>query len=753
MKDVPTRLVIFGATGDLVARKVLPAVFSLYGKNRLPAEFSLVGFARRDWDDDRFREYSADILKAKKSSGFDEFLSRLQYVRGNFEDAQSYRQLAKSAGRDIFYLATPPNYYKEIFSNLSASKLVGEGSRILVEKPFGKDLATAKELDTLLGTLFAEEQIFRIDHYLGKEMLQNILVFRFSNNLLEDSWNNKYVEKITVRFRETIGVEGRGAFYDGVGALRDVGQNHLLQMLALTTMDAPQSLTSEAIRKERLELLKKLSAPLKTFRGQYEGYSDEKGVEKSTRTETYFKILTQIGSPRWRGVPMVLESGKALHEQNKEIIVEFKHPAPCFCPPGKKHEYKNKVVFSLEPNQETLIDLWAKKPGLDLAFHKKTFGFPYESGEEEGVEAYEKLLLDAIAGDQTLFVSTEEVAAMWSFVDPVVEGWQESGEELYMYRRGSDEIVKRSFETEKKQRPQRREIGIVGLGKMGGNIARNLIDNGWRVVGSNRSPEPTRELQGEGLDGAYSLKELVEKLKIPRLIWVMVPAGKPVDDTLRELSDLMDKGDVLIDGGNSNFNDSKRHHKELRGRGIHFLDIGVSGGQEGARRGACLMIGGERELYEKLVSLFVDMSAPGGFAFFPGPGAGHFVKMVHNGIEYGMMQSVAEGFNLMRESKYNLDLMEVARVYNASSIIESRLVGWLGSGFKKYGVELEEVSGSVAHSGEGQWTVETAKKMGQEVPVIEKSFNFRVESDKRPSYTGKIVQVLRNQFGGHDISS
>lgn len=230
----------------------------------------------------------------------------------------------------------------------------------------------------------------------------------------------------------------------------------------------------------------------------------------------------------------------------------------------------------------------------------------------------------------------------------------------------------------------------------------------------------------------------------------MVP-NNAVDEVLKELVPILDKGDTVIDGGNSFYKDSIRRGDELQNRGIRFLDVGVSGGPNGARHGACMMIGGDKKRFLELQDLFIDLTLPDSFKFFGKAGAGHFVKMVHNGIEYGMMQAIAEGFEVMKKSDFNLNLQNVADLYNHGSVIESHLVGWLESGFKKYGESLEDVSGTVAHTGEGKWTVEAAKELGIETPIIEGSYNFRVNSKDKPSFTGKILSMLRNQFGGHSM--
>ncbi len=295
------------------------------------------------------------------------------------------------------------------------------------------------------------------------------------------------------------------------------------------------------------------------------------------------------------------------------------------------------------------------------------------------------------------------------------------------------------------------KIGYIGLGKMGKNMVFRLLEKGWEVVAYNRSEPAIKEVQQKGAQGAYSLNELIKKLDAPRLIWLMVP-HQAVDDVLDSLIPLLCQGDVVIDGGNSNFNETLKRAEKLKEKGIKFMDAGVSGGPSGARNGACTMVGGPKELFEKYEKLFCDISAPGAYGYMGRSGAGHFVKMVHNGIEYGMMQAIGEGFEVLKKSEFDLNLLEVAKIYNNRSVIESRLTGWLKKAYEEYGQELSGISGSVSASGEGLWTVQTAKKLGVPVPVIERALKFREESQKNPSYTGKVVSALRNQFGGHDVS-
>ncbi|MBI2552546.1 decarboxylating 6-phosphogluconate dehydrogenase [Candidatus Uhrbacteria bacterium] len=300
----------------------------------------------------------------------------------------------------------------------------------------------------------------------------------------------------------------------------------------------------------------------------------------------------------------------------------------------------------------------------------------------------------------------------------------------------------------------RKEIGLIGLGKMGAGLARNLRGQGWQVVAFNRTAQVTRAMEQEGIIGAYHLEGLVQKLKAPRVVWLMLPSGKPVDEMIFGkvgLIHLLSKGDTIVDGANSYFKDTQARYKKIAKTGIRFIDVGVSGGPGGARGGACIMVGGPKKLFKELEPLFRDLSVPEGYAHFEGLGAGHFVKMVHNGIEYGMMQALAEGFAVLKKSPYHIDLKRAAGIYNRGSVIESRLVGWLNSAFKEFGIDLKGVDGAVGYTGEGEWTVKIAKKLQVAVPILEGSFKFRVGSQKNPSYTGKLLSAMRNQFGGHAL--
>jgi 6-phosphogluconate dehydrogenase len=294
------------------------------------------------------------------------------------------------------------------------------------------------------------------------------------------------------------------------------------------------------------------------------------------------------------------------------------------------------------------------------------------------------------------------------------------------------------------------ELGYIGLGKMGSNMVARLLDKKYRVAVFDKSREAVSAMAKQGAEPAADIRSLVSSLSLPRLVWIMVPYGV-VDGILGEIVPLFSEGDTLIDGGNSPFKESVRRNAELAGKGINFLDVGVSGGPGGARNGACLMVGGKRNVYEQFRQVFRDLSVDDGFGYMGASGSGHFVKMIHNGIEYGMMQAIAEGFSLLKASPFALQLKETANVYNHGSVIESRLIGWLERAFQEYGENLDDISGAVSQSGEGQWTVAEARGMGIPVPIIEGSVNFRIQSEKNPTYTGQILSALRNQFGGHPV--
>ena len=462
MSQKPLTIVIFGATGDLFQQKLAGALFDLHQKKMLPEKTEIVGFSRKPFSHDQFRAFIQNALATRADGKViepEEFVSRALYQQGDLGDKKSYELLGGLlAERDrlngacsdkLFHLAVPPNLYETVFTRLSASGLAipcapglsdekKEWRGVLVEKPFGNNEKEAARLDRLLGKLFEEEQIFRIDHYLAKETMQNIISFRFSNGLFESLWSKSRVERVEIRFLKKDDVSGRGSFYDGVGALRDVGQNHLLQMLALVAMKNPGELKAGPIRKARTDALKKVGVRLSSVvRGQYEGYAQEKGVRPSSTTETYFKITADVQNNHWKGVPFILKSGKALKENDVSISVFFK-PTPCLCPEGHERAHQNVLTFGLEPKDEISVLFWAKRPGFDFQLEPRQLSFSFAEGvlAHQIPDAYERVLLDAIRGDQTLFASTEEVKAQWKIITPILKDWEKLP--LHSYVKGSE---------------------------------------------------------------------------------------------------------------------------------------------------------------------------------------------------------------------------------------------------------------------------------------------------------------------------
>lgn len=456
----PTIFVIFGVTGDLAARKLLPALLALYAKKRLPQRFAIIGFSRRSFSREEFRELIRSRMNVKpgefKEEDVKHFLDHMSYEQGMFNDPVAYRRLAMriqeidarwgQCSNKLFHLSVPPSLYKDILNNLASSDLTEPcadetgWTRVLIEKPFGRNLETARELDKLLGKLFKEPQIFRIDHYLAKEALQNIIAFRFANSLFEPIWRAGFVDKIHVKLFEQDGVGDRGDSYDEVGALKDVGQNHMLMMLAAITMDRPKSFSSEDVRTARAQVMKKFAvAPMSAqkqcaVRGQYMGYQMEQGVPKGSQVETYFRVKACVNNSRWKKVPVYLESGKALAESRTEIDVYFKST--------KKDGDQNILTFRIQPDEGIKIKFFVKTPGYDFRTEPKTLKFKYsdQAAPEWHVKLtdYERLIHDAFIGDQTLFASTDEIMASWKFVEGVLECWNKLP--LTMYPKGAREV-------------------------------------------------------------------------------------------------------------------------------------------------------------------------------------------------------------------------------------------------------------------------------------------------------------------------
>lgn len=466
----PAAVVIFGGTGDLSKRYIIPAFFHLYVEGFLPKIFKVVGVSRKELSDGDYRLMAKEAINAKghdhSPEVVDKFLENFYYKRGCSGEACTYEDLSafllkldEEAGvcmSKLFYLSVPPSSYGDIFKNLSASGLnipCGNGggwARVLVEKPFGNNLETAKALDKQLTSFFKEEQIFRIDHYLAKDAVQNLMAFRFSNLLFEDSWSKDDIEKVSIKLWEKSDVDGRGAFYDESGALRDVGQNHMLQLLALVAMENPGAFEPSKITSERTRALESLKiynpreAAQNSARCRYEGYPSTDGVKNDSQTETYFFVRAFVENERWRGVPFLLESGKALGESKVEIEVGFKSAPHCVCGDEDLHGHKNTLIISIQPKQAIEMKFWVKKPGMVYKLEEQRLRFEYGNGGNIGrlPNAYEKVLYDCICGDRTLFATSREVEAAWKFIDPILESWKRDEVKLCVYKKGEKPEIK-----------------------------------------------------------------------------------------------------------------------------------------------------------------------------------------------------------------------------------------------------------------------------------------------------------------------
>jgi glucose-6-phosphate 1-dehydrogenase len=453
----PAIIVIFGITGDLSTRYLLPALYHLFKDNLLHEETEIIGVSRRDVSvDDLLNTTELCVLEDDKVCDpaalkrMREALSMFKMDLANGNDYDNLRNhlnaLEDKHGvcmNRLYYLSIPPGVYRPIVALLGNHGLNqscqhgNAATRLLVEKPFGYDLASARELIAETGEHFNEEQIFRIDHYLAKETVQNILTFRFHNPVFEAVWDKDNVERIDIVASEKIGVEGRAAFYEQTGALRDFVQSHLLQLLAATTMEKPENMGSSAIHKVRLKLLESVEpvpadkVAERTIRGQYDGYREEVGIPHST-VETYATLQLFIDNERWRGVPMRISTGKALNERNTEINVIFRQPDD-----GK---HTNMLTFSIQPSEGIGINLCVKRPGFDDQIETAGMDFSYERSfmDKQGhPSAYERVLVDAVRGDHTLFATSDEVLASWRILECVVEAWSMSAEGLRAYQKGS----------------------------------------------------------------------------------------------------------------------------------------------------------------------------------------------------------------------------------------------------------------------------------------------------------------------------
>nr|WP_208405215.1 glucose-6-phosphate dehydrogenase [Cellulomonas uda] len=458
----PCGLVIFGVTGDLARKKLMPAVYDLTNRGLLPPGFALTGFARRDWETQDFAQIVHDSVKEHARTPFREATWRqlsegIRFVQGTFDDAAAFDRLRTTVeeldvsrgtgGNHAFYLSVPPSSFPIVCEQLSRSGLSqpqeGRWRRVVIEKPFGHDLASARELQEIVSSVFRPDDIFRIDHYLGKETVQNLLALRFANQLFEPIWNANYVDHVQITMAEDIGIGGRAGYYDGIGAARDVIQNHLLQLLALTAMEEPVSFDATALRAEKEKVLSAVRVPRDigrhTARGQYTagwqggeqvvGFLEEEGFNPHSTTETYAAIRVDIDTRRWAGVPFYLRTGKRLGKRVTEIAVVFKKaPHLPFESTATEELGKNALVIRVQPDEGVTLRFGAKVPGTQMEVRDVTMDFGYgHAFTEASPEAYERLILDVLLGDPPLFPQNTEVELSWKILDPIIEYWARHG--------------------------------------------------------------------------------------------------------------------------------------------------------------------------------------------------------------------------------------------------------------------------------------------------------------------------------------
>jgi glucose-6-phosphate 1-dehydrogenase len=469
----PTTLVIFGATGDLAQRKLLPALYNLAHEGALPERFNLIGFSRRDAAHEEYRDLARESIQKHSRTEpdakvLDALLEHVRYVPGSFDDESAYDTLSKTldefdadaglAMDRVFYLSTSPDFFPVIVEALgrhSLERCDDARTRVVIEKPFGHDLETARALNRDVLGVFSEEQVFRIDHYLGKETVQNMLAFRFANGMFEPLWNRNYIDHVQITAAEDIGIGTRAGYYDSSGALRDLVQNHMLQLLTLLCMEPPASFSAEKVRNEKVKVLQAIHPPAveevpgMAVRAQYgpgvaagepaAGYLQEEGVPDDSTTETYAALRLEVDNWRWAGVPFYLRTGKRLARKVTEIAVTLK-PVPhlAFREQGSVGVQPNQLVLAVQPDEGVSLSLGAKIPGGRMRIRPVNMEFHYGTAfMSQSPEAYERLILDAMRGDATLFTRDDEVDASWSIVDPVLEAWRASPGPVPQYRAGT----------------------------------------------------------------------------------------------------------------------------------------------------------------------------------------------------------------------------------------------------------------------------------------------------------------------------
>lgn len=800
-KKAGLSVVVVGASGDLAKKKTYPSLLHLFDDNLLPDETVIYGYARSNMTNEDLRAKLRPYLENSDCSKevVDTFLSKCFYVKGGwYGDIDAFATLNQEliANEDrlsnklehnrLFYFAIPPNVFEETGVAIKQKCMSEKGwTRIIVEKPFGRDLQSCEELLATLSKHFSEDQLFRIDHYLGKEMVQNLLVLRFGNIMFENIWNRDNVQCVMLTFKEPFGTDGRGGYFDNYGIIRDIVQNHLLQVLTLLAMEPPTKAdgpeSGESIRNAKVNVLHAIP-PItldECFLGQYEGYTDDETIKnKDSNTPTFVVIRCFIHTPRWAGVPFILKAGKALNERKAEMRIQFKDaPAASFmfddkCP-------RNELVIRMQPNEAIYWKTNVKSPGFsgapvqsELEVNYNTRFFNNSGQNDVNPDAYTRLILEVLRGRSAAFVREDELRRSWAIFTPLLHKIENEKIKPIIYKRGTrgppqaDDFIREKSgyvrnedykffsdsiesKTPKKQGKATADIGVYGLSVMGQNFALNIASHGFEVCVGNRSPQKVdstvRRAEAEGklpITGAFSPEDFIRKLKRPRKVILLVQAGNPVDASIKKLSKFMDKGDIIVDGGNEWYPNSVRRAEGLLSKGIHFAGMGISGGEEGAREGPSLMFGGPKLAFSELETILTSCAAQSkwGPCFgYCGPiGSGNYVKMVHNGIEYGDMQLIAEVYDVMKHvlELSNVEMSKIFASWNQGRL-ESYLIEITASILAREddithkGQVVDYILDKTGSKGTGKWTVQEAAEVSVAAPTISGALDTRYLSSRK----------------------
>jgi 6-phosphogluconate dehydrogenase len=805
-------IVVVGASGDLAKKKTFPSLLNLFADELLPKNTGIWGYARSKLTDDDLRTRIRPYLEKENHDEniVDRFLAIIRYHEGpTYGDIDSYGRLKTQVDEfeasmpsqkhynRLFYFAIPPGVFAETALAIKQTCMQDDGkgwTRLIVEKPFGRDLQSFEELNKELSAHFTEDHIYRIDHYLGKEMVQNLNVIRFSNSWFERVWNADNVKMIICTFKEPFGTEGRGGYFDQYGIIRDILQNHLLQVLTLLTCEPPTVAqgprAGNAVRDAKVRVLDSIP-PIQLedcILGQYEGYADDPTIQnKGTNTPTFAVIRLRINNPRWVGVPIILKAGKALNERKAEMRIQFRDaPAAEYLFAGQDCP-RNEVVMTLQPHESIYIKTNVKSPGFQTKPVQSEMELNYDTrffanNKESNPEAYTRLILDVLQGKQGAFVRDDELRRAWEIFTPVLHKIEQSNIRPITYPQGSrgpieaDEFIanlgysrndnyvyydtdgnlkKVSGNTVSVSKSEYQfadadkcDIGLWGLAVMGQNFALNMASHGFKVCVGNRSPskvdQTVTRAKDEGdlpLVGSKTEAEFVARLSRPRKVVILVQAGKPVDETISKLSAFMQPGDIIIDGGNEWFPNSQKRASLLLAKGIQFIGMGISGGEEGARNGPSLMPGGPRQAYELVAPIFEKVAAQsrkGPCVSYLGPvGSGNYVKMVHNGIEYGDMQLIAEVYDVMKSilGMGNDEIADQFAEWNKTEL-DSYLIEITEKCLRKRddktgGYVVDFILDKTGMKGTGRWTVQEAAERGVAAPTMAAALDSRMLSARK----------------------